>query len=93
MYRVRTELRAKLVLCLSNLLAEVLVKSLSPDDVPSKGFSLSSISENSCYIYEARCSNCFSEDILTLGSILNEVILLSDMVRRTIEVVEGCKSF
>ncbi|MCS7099379.1 MAG: hypothetical protein RMH84_01250 [Sulfolobales archaeon] len=90
---MRIKLKARLMLCFSELPASVLARSLSPDDVPPKKFTLTSSSTNGCYVYEVGCGDCFSEDILTLGSVLNEVILLSDMIRKVVRAVGERKSF
>lgn len=82
------ELRARLRLCYGDPLSGVLVRSLSPDDIPPRGFSIRSRSESGCLVYEVSSAGCSVDDILTLGSILNEVILLSSLVRRTVEAAE-----
>lgn len=79
-------MEARLKLCYGAPVAGALVRSLSPDDVPPRGFSLAEYVEGECFVYEARCTRCPSEDILTLASILNEVILLSGMVRKVLIV-------
>ncbi len=82
------ELRARLRLCYGNPLSRTLVESLSPDDVPPRGFSLRSYSESGCYVYEVSSAGCSADGILTLGSILNEVILLAELVRKLVGSAE-----
>lgn len=79
-------LKAQLRLCYGDSLSETLAKSLGPDDIPPKGFSLRGYYELGCYIYEVFCKNCANEDLLTLASILSEVILLSKLVRNVVRV-------
>ncbi|MEM3131144.1 MAG: hypothetical protein QXV72_00775 [Sulfolobales archaeon] len=81
-------LRARLSLCYGDSLPDTLVKSLSPDDIPPKRFSLRGYYEGVCYVYEILCENCVNEDLLTLASILSEVILLSKLVKKVVRIEE-----
>lgn len=81
-------LEARLKLCYGAAVSKTLVRSLSPDDIPPRGFSLRGYAESGCFVYEARCSGCSGEDVLTLASILNEVILLSAMVQKVFKAAE-----
>lgn len=77
------------MLCYGDLLSETLAKSLGPDDVPPKGFSLRGYHESGCYVYEVSCESCTNEGLLTLASILSEVILLSRLVLKVVKVGGG----
>ncbi len=87
-WRGDLELGARLRLCYGDSLSGTLVRSLSPDDIPPRGFSLRSYQEGECFVYEVSSAGSSSDDVLTLGSILNEVILLAALVRRSVGVSE-----
>lgn len=86
------EFQARLKLCYGETFSKVLARSLSPDDIPPTGFTIHGYVDDSCFMYEVKCAKCVGEDLLTLRSILSEVILMSLMVRR-ISVETETKSF
>lgn len=88
---MRVEIRARLSVCYDQLLSRTLLRSLRPDDVPPRSFTISSFLEGDCLVYQVSCSVCSREDILTIGSILSELVQLSLLVRRVLarEILEG----
>lgn len=83
------KIEAKIYLCYNQELVTALLRSLKPDDIPPLGFDLRGLVEDSCLTYYVECSNCLKEDLLTLGSILSELIQMSLLVKRIL--ISGIK--
>lgn len=77
-----TKIKAKISLCYDRELATTLLRSLKPDDIPPARFDLRGLVENGCLTYDVECSSCLKEDLLTLRSILSELIQMSLLVKR-----------
>lgn len=62
---------------LGRRVAEALALALKPDDVSApRGFKLVNRAEGDYLVYEITCSACSAEDLLTLASIVSELLLM-----------------
>ena len=70
---------------LGRRVAEALSVALRPDDVSApRGFRLVNRVEGDYLVYEVTCPTCSTEDLLTLASIVSELLLLMYSIPRAL---------